>query len=159
MAFEIYTDAILDNGFFDPRYTCDVDNSSPELRWRDPPSDIAGFAIIAEDLDHPQSFAHWVVFNIPPTIQHLPTGIPPQEILPNGIRQGLNGFGKLGYSGPCPPNHSKAHQYVFRLFALRAFPETVQRPTRDELLKAIAPYVAATVEVRGRYQRSMQIAG
>lgn len=31
--FEITTDAINEQGQFDPRYTCDLDNSSPELRW------------------------------------------------------------------------------------------------------------------------------
>jgi Raf kinase inhibitor-like YbhB/YbcL family protein len=159
MAFEIYTDAILGNGFFDPRYTCDVDNSSPELRWRDPPEGITGYAMIAEDLSHPQHFSHWVVFNIPLTVQHLPTGIPPQEVLPNGIRQGLNGWRKLGYSGPCPPHQSSPHEYVFRLYALNAFPDTVQRPTKEELIQAITPFIVAVTEVHGRYQRLMQIAG
>src|SRR6185437_4406580 len=117
MAFELITDAILDNGSFDPRYTCDIDNSSPELRWRDPPEPVACFALIAEDLDHPQKFAHWVVFNIPSTVRHLPAGIPPQEELPNGIKQGLNDWGKLGYAGPCPPTHSKPHRYAIRIYA------------------------------------------
>jgi Raf kinase inhibitor-like YbhB/YbcL family protein len=159
VAFELFSDAILDNGFFDARYTCDIDNSSPELRWKDAPENIAGFALIAQDIDHPQNFAHWVVFNIPATVQHLPTGIPPQEVLPNGIRQGLNGWGKLGYSGPCPPTHSAPHTYVFSLFALKALPTLDHRPTRDELMNMISPYVVARAELRGRYQRMVQIAG
>jgi Raf kinase inhibitor-like YbhB/YbcL family protein len=159
MAFQLFTDAVLDNGFFDPRYTCDIDNSSPELRWRDPPENIAGYALIAEDLDHPQRFAHWVVFNIPGTVQHLPAGIPPQEGLPNGIRQGLNGWGKLGYSGPCPPVHSRPHNYVFRIYALNELPKIEHRPTADELIKAISHFIIVTSEVRGRYQRMIQIAG
>lgn len=159
MAFELLTDAILDNGFFDPRYTCDIDNSSPELRWRDPPENVAGFALIAEDLDHPKKFAHWSVFNIPETVRHLPAGIPPQELLPNGIRQGLNDWGKLGYSGPCPPLHDRAHLYIFRLYALRALPQIEHRPTRQELVAAISPDIVAVAEVRGRYQRMIQAAG
>jgi Raf kinase inhibitor-like YbhB/YbcL family protein len=110
--FTISTDAIDDRGIFDPRYTCDQDNSSPELRWQDVPPGTAGFALIAEDLDAPSGiFAHWVIYNIPPELLHLPAGIPPQESLPNGIRQGLNSFGKLGYSGPCPPARDRAHRY------------------------------------------------
>src|ERR1700761_1188540 len=132
--FTLETDAIQDNGFFDPRYTCDIDNSSPELRWSNPPSGTVGYALIAEDLDHPKQMAHWVIFNIPVVVQHLPAGIPPQESLPNGIRQGLNGWGKLGYSGPCPPQHSHPHSYVFRLYALSKLPEISHRPTRDELI-------------------------
>lgn len=159
MAFTLFTDAIQDNGFFDPRYTCDVDNSSPELRWHEAPEGIAGYALIAEDLDHPEKFAHWVVFNIPPTVLHLPTGIPPQELLPNGIRQGLNGWGKLGYAGPCPPQRSQPHTYAFRLLALSALPEITHRPTRDELLNLLSPFIVATAEIRGRYQRMIQAAG
>ena len=159
MAFTLFTDALLDNGFFDARYTCDIDNSSPELRWRDPPENIAGYALVALDTDTPEKFAHWVVFNIPATVQHLPAGIPPQELLPNGIRQGLNGWGKLGYSGPCPPSHAEPHTYVFRLYALTAFPDITHRPTLDELMTALVPLTIATTEIRGRYQRMIQIAG
>jgi len=155
---ELFTDAIDEKGFFDPRYTCDVDNSSPELRWRDTPEGTAGFALIAEDIDDPNHFAHWVVFGIPAAVLHLPAGIPPQETLPNGIRQGLNGWGKLGYSGPCPSARAQARTYVLRLFALGSVPTISHRPTRDELVEAISPHVLA-IAARGRYQRSIQIAG
>src|SRR5690349_20194258 len=122
------TDAIDSNGFFDPRYTCDADNSSPELRWDDPPQGTAGFALIADDPDAPGgTFTHWVVYNIPAKVAHLPTGIPPQDTLPNGIRQGTNGQQKLGYAGPCPPPGDAPHRYRFRLYALKALPELPQR--------------------------------
>lgn len=156
---DLFTDATDDNGFLDSRYTCDIDNSSPELRWTDPPESTAGFALIAENVDDPKQFAHWVIFGIPPTVRHLPAGIPPQETLPNGIRQGLNGWGKLGYSGPCPPPHSRPHHYVFRLLALKFVPEITHRPTREELLALISPFILGTAEVRCRYQRAIQIAG
>jgi Raf kinase inhibitor-like YbhB/YbcL family protein len=151
------TDAILDNGFFDPRYTCDIDNSSPELRWRDAPEGVAGFAIVAESVDGNK--CHWAVFNIPSTVLHLPAGIPPQEVLPNGIRQALNGWGKLGYAGPCPPQDHAPHQYCFKLFALRLLPEVTQRITCSEMLSTIEPYILSTTEIVGQYQRMMQIAG
>jgi Raf kinase inhibitor-like YbhB/YbcL family protein len=155
---KIETDAILNNGHFDARYTCDIDNSSPELRWDDAPPGIAGFAILAIDLDHPEQKCHWCVFNIPPTVFHLPAGIPPQELLPNGIRQGLNSWGKLGYAGPCPPMGSE-HRYQFKLYALAALPELKHRASSEELLQAITPYIVETAEIVGRYQRMMQIAG
>ena len=92
------TDAVDERGFFDPRYTCDFDNSSPELRWVGVPPETKGFVLIAEDPDAPGgTFTHWVVYNIPAHVHHLPAGIPAQETLPNGIRQGVNSFGKLGY--------------------------------------------------------------
>lgn len=159
MKFTLSTDAILENGFFDPRYTCDIDNSSPELRWENPPPGTAGFALIAEDFTHPQRFVHWVIYNIPGVFTHLPTGIPPQEVLPNGIHQGLNGWGKLGYSGPCPPHQSDSHLYIFRLYALDQLPQVHTRPKREELLQTISPYILAAAEIRGKYQRMLKIAG
>jgi Raf kinase inhibitor-like YbhB/YbcL family protein len=154
------TDAFDSRGFFDPRYTGDFDNSSPELRWEDVPEGTAGFALIAEDPDAPGgTFAHWVVHHIPPNVRHLPAGIPTQETLPNGIRQGTNGFGKLGYGGPYPPVGDRPHRYFFRLFALRAQPEVPSRVTREELLAAISSLTLATAELMGKYQRVVQRAG
>lgn len=159
----LLTDSFDPNGFVDPRYTCDVDNSSPELRWDEIPEGTAGFAAVVEDPDAKspsgEPFAHWVVYGIPLEIHHLPAGIPPQDTLPNGIRQGLNGFGKLGYSGPCPPHGSKSHRYIFRVYALRAMPEIPSRAPREQLLSIIAPFVISTGEIMGKYARVIQRAG
>jgi Raf kinase inhibitor-like YbhB/YbcL family protein len=152
----ITTDAKDERGFIDPRYTCDLDNSSPELRWDDIPPETAEFALIVEDPDAPGGiFSHWVVYRIPASIRHLPAGVPPQETLPNGIRQGTNSSGKLGYSGPCPPSAHSAHRYFFRLFALRSAPDLPQRPSREQLLEAITPHILQSAEVMGFYRRTM----
>lgn len=162
---KLWTDAI-DNGYFDPRYTCDSDNSSPELRWAEAPDGTRGFALVAEDRSTSEPFVHWVIYNIPGDLQHLPAGIPPQDTLPNGIRQGTNSYGKLGYAGPCPPRarqanptRGSAHRYVFTLYALRENPSFSGRITRDELLSALGPHVVATAELEGRYERVIQQAG
>lgn len=157
---KVWTDAIDDQGHFDPRYTCDIDNSSPELRWSDTPEGTESIAVIAEDLDAQGSpFAHWVVYNIPKTVFHLPTGIPPQDTLPNGIQQGVNGFGKLGYAGPCPPRGSSPHRYVFRVYALRMPVSLPSRVTREQLLASIRDFTISSAEVTGRYQRMVERAG
>jgi Raf kinase inhibitor-like YbhB/YbcL family protein len=154
------TDALDSFGNFDPRYTCDIDNSSPELRWADAPEGTAGYAFLMEDIDATSGrvFSHWVVYNIPGNISHLPAGIPPQDSLPNGIRQGLNGFGKLGYAGPCPPKGHRPHRYVFRLFALSEIPVTSPRMTSEQLLALVHTFVIGTAELVGKYQRSAQAA-
>lgn len=157
---EISTDAINEQGVIDPRYTCDFDNSSPELRWTDPPEGTASLALIVEDPDAPQGlFTHWVVFDIPTSIRHLPAGIPAQDALPNGIRQGANSFGKLGYAGPCPPAGDSPHRYFFRIYALKSRLEIPHRATRDQLFTAIQPSIIATAEIMGRYRRAIQRAG
>lgn len=157
----ISTDATDNQGLLDARYTCDFDNSSPELRWDDVPENCKSFVLIAEDPDAPQGlFTHWVVYNIPPGIRHLPAGIPAQEVLPNGIRQGVNSAGKLGYSGPCPPLGHGSHRYYFRLYALSAAPTDLpHRATREQILAAIEPSIIQTAELMGRYQRAIQKAG
>lgn len=159
------TDAIHSRGNIDPRYTCDLDNSSPEFKWElnwdeaeNPVSQsFAGFALMIDDPDALGGvFTHWVIYQIPPQIRHLPAGIPPQEALPNGIRQGLNSFGKLGYAGPCPPLRDRPHQYRFRLYAIRHFPEIPHRATRVQILQAIEPEILAVTEIWGSYQRQSQ---
>jgi Raf kinase inhibitor-like YbhB/YbcL family protein len=156
----ITTDAVDAAGSFDPRYTCDFDNSSPELRWHNVPAEAKAFALIAEDPDAPKGlFTHWLVYNIPMHVHHLPAGIPAQETLPNGIRQGVNSFNKLGYGGPCPPAGDRAHRYIFRLYALREMPELPSRATREQVLSVIEPLVIASSELMGRYQRAIQKAG
>ncbi|OFZ55786.1 MAG: hypothetical protein A2428_18020 [Bdellovibrionales bacterium RIFOXYC1_FULL_54_43] len=160
---QLTTDALDEHGFFDPRYTCEFDNSSPELRWENPPEGTSLFAMLAEDLDsvkNDKPFSHWVIFDIPGHIRHLPAGIPPQDALPNGIRQGVNSLGKLGYTGPCPPLQDRPHRYVFRLFALRAGIATIpNRATADQLLEAIQPFTIETAEVRGSYERAVRKVG
>lgn len=157
---KLRTDAIDEYGFFDPRYTCDMDNSSPGLRWESAPPQATSFVIIAEDPDAPRGmFTHWVVYEIPGSVRHLPPGIPPQDTLPNGIRQGVNSFGKLGYGGPCPPHGDLPHHYRFRIHALLDHPELPPRATREQLLALIQPFVIETGDVIGRYQRAVRRAG
>lgn len=159
------SDAILETraggpGYFDPRYTCDSDNSSPELRWSDPPADTQGFVVLLEDASaEPSPLAHWLIYNIPVGIRHLPAGIPPQETLPNGIRQGVNELGKLGYTGPCPPHRHHTHSYIFRVYALRTLPDIPPRANREQLMSAIGPLILAEASLEARYQRLAQKAG
>ncbi len=158
---KLWTDALDGNGIFDARYTCDLDNSSPELRWSEVPEGTAGFALTAEDLDAPTPpFFIWVVYEIPKTVAHLPVGIPPQDVLPNGIRQGQNDLRKLGYTGPCPGRRGETHRYVFRLHALRVLPELPARANGALLMTAIRDFIIETAEIQGSYGRSEQrIAG
>lgn len=155
---KLFTDAIEKNGFIDLRYTCDMDNSSPELRWEDVPNGTQTLALICEDPDAPRgTFVHWVVYQIPGNVRHLPAGIPPQDALPNGIRQGLNSNRKLGYTGPCPPEGDEAHHYFFRLYALsRTLPIPARANAQQimECIQAEGPDVLlATAEVHGLYRR------
>ena len=152
---KLWTDAIDPSGLFDARYTCDADNSSPELHWSGAPPQTKGFALLVDDLDVTGGFCHWVVHHIPAHVSHLPAGIAPQDTLPNGIRQGLNSFGRLGYGGPCPPFGHKPHRYQFKLFALSDLPKIEGRASREQLLRAIEPVTLTTAECSGSYVRGV----
>jgi len=157
---KLWTDATDNLGQFDSRYTCDADNSSPELHWSDAPPRTKTFALIFEDLDFPNGFCHWVVYQIPAHVGHLPAGIAPQDTLPNVIRQGLNSWGRLGYGGPCPPAGHQPHRYQFKLFALSEQIKPQGRVTREQLLELIGPLTLATADCLGNYVRgSLKKAG
>lgn len=53
-----------------------------------------------------KGFVHWHVLGLPGAISAYPQG----GALPAGIRESVNGFGKAGYGGPCPPH--PPHRYT-----------------------------------------------
>ena len=160
-SFQITTDAIdAKTQWFDERYTCDSDNSSPEVRWNDPPEGTVALALIMDDPDAPHgAFIHWVVYAIPPSVRHLPAGIPAQESLHHGIRQGLNTAKKLGYFGPCPPQGDSPHRYRLRLYALKQTVEFEGRPNAEQLHERLQGRVLAQAETVGKYARKARKAG
>jgi Raf kinase inhibitor-like YbhB/YbcL family protein len=93
------------------RYTCDGQDVSPPLRWSQVPTSARSLAVELQDPDAPGGvFTHWMLWNLPPRTR----AIPPQV---SRRTQGRNSFGRIGYSGPCPPQGS-THHYVFTLFAV-----------------------------------------
>lgn len=47
-------------------FTCDGENTSPELKWMHPPDGTRSFVLIVDDPDAPNgTFTHWVLFDIP----------------------------------------------------------------------------------------------
>ncbi len=140
------------------RFTADGENISPPIEWGPVPEGTAGLVLVAEDPDAPSPYlplinwVHWVVYNIPPSIERLDAGLPPEPELPGGIRQGLSSFKKYGYGGPAPPFGE--HRYFFRLYALDANPVFANsRVNRKQVMKAVKNSVLASGELMGRYRR------
>src|SRR5262245_27429789 len=133
------------------RYTCDGDNVSPPLAWTGAPAAAKSFVLIVDDPDAPGgTFTHWLVFNLPPTAKSLPEGVKAGS-LPAGAAEGVNGFGKAGYGGPCPP--SGRHRYIHQLYALDTRLNGLARPSRGELDAAMRGHVIARATLMGTYQR------
>jgi Raf kinase inhibitor-like YbhB/YbcL family protein len=136
------------------QYTCDGENTSPELSWRDAPAHTKSFALIMHDPDAPRAggFTHWVLYNIAAGVAALEPKVPPQERVPGIGVQGKNDAGKIGYMGPCPP--SGTHRYFVRLYALDAELNLKPGASKQELETAIRGHVLEEAELMGTYARS-----
>lgn len=124
--------------------TAPSQNFSPPLQWVGIPEKTKSFVLLLSDPNIPQKSAvknfngkisrdtpreigyHWVLINIPVTINALPDKAGTNHVGKTlyGI-QGLNYYSEVGgadmggYGGPCPPIHDVIkHHYFFRLYAL-----------------------------------------
>ncbi|KPK90392.1 phosphatidylethanolamine-binding protein, partial [bacterium SM23_31] len=94
---EIKSTVFDEGGMIPKRYTCDDADISPHLLWTVAPKGTRSFALISDDPDAPVgTWVHWVIFNIPANVGELPEIVPPSEILPDGTKQGINDFRKIG---------------------------------------------------------------
>jgi Raf kinase inhibitor-like YbhB/YbcL family protein len=116
---QLTSPAFAQGGSIPKRYTCDGDNISPALSWKDAPKETKSLVLILHDPDVParNAFTHWLLYNIPPNVSRIEENVPGQpEVAGLGL-QGRNDAGKIGYMGPCPP--LGRHHYFFHLYSLR----------------------------------------
>lgn len=113
----------MTNRQFASSFGCSGDNVSPELSWENAPAGTQAFAVTIYDKDAPtgSGFWHWVVYNIPPTINELKAdaGNFSQKNLPAGAVNGANDAGAPGYVGACPPPGAP-HEYLITVYALKS---------------------------------------
>ena len=103
-----------------------------------------------DDPDAPSDvFVHWLVYGIPGSARGLEENVPASAALPDGVRQGRNGFGDLGYGGPRPP--SGTHRYFFHLYALDSNVTLTAGVSREELDRALEGHVLEEGKLMGRY--------
>ena len=134
-------------------FTCDGPDKSPPIAWSGAPSGTRSFAIIVNDPDAPYgNFTHWVLYDLSPALNQLPSGIQETAIIPDGGFQGRSDFGRAGYGGPCPPN--KMHRYFFRVFALDKILHLKPGATRSTVLAAMKGHILAEGQLMGTYERS-----
>jgi len=142
-----------DSSLIPMKHTCEGEDSSPAITWSGIPEGTKSIAIVCDDPDAPLgTWVHWVLYNLPPTVQGLPEGIAKVETLADGTRQGINDFGRIGYGGPCPPRGS-THRYYFRVYALDQAFFPGSRATAKALAKAMEGHVLASGVLMGRFAR------
>lgn len=153
MNMHITSSAFAEGQPIPPKCTCAGPNVSPPLTWTNAPAGTKSFALIADDPDAPMgTWVHWVIYNVPPTVNSLAEDTPQVPELPDGAKQGVNDFGKIGYGGPCPPR-GKPHHYHFKLYALDTLLPLKSGATKRELLRAMDGHVLGEGQLIGTFQR------
>lgn len=130
------------------QFTCDGRGYSPPLAWAEPPARTKSFALIVDDPDAPGGlFRHWGAFDIPASARSIAEG---QSI----GRQAVNGFGKSGYGGPCPPQGQGPHRYQFKLYALDVEKLGLNEGAKVEQVESEAQkHAVARGQLVGTYER------
>ncbi|HTR28720.1 MAG TPA: YbhB/YbcL family Raf kinase inhibitor-like protein [Puia sp.] len=134
------------NAMIPVKFTCEGASVSPALHIGKLPSQTKSLAIIVHDPDanRPGGFTHWVVFNIDPAAD-IPEGF-------KGGVQAMNGAGKPGYMGPCPP--SGTHHYHFMVYALDTRLRIGDDSRKADLEKAMEGHILAQGELVGLYKKT-----
>ncbi|WP_457606431.1 YbhB/YbcL family Raf kinase inhibitor-like protein [Nitratifractor sp.] len=148
----IQSPAFENGGVIPAKYGCRGEDLSIPLSFRGIPEGTRSLALIMKDPDAPGGlFVHWVIYNMPASLGELPEGIPPEPTLAEGIRQGINDFGRIGYGSPCPPD--RPHRYYLKLYALDTPLPLEPGLNREQLLAAMRGHVIDEAELMGIYER------
>ena len=140
--------AFIEGGKIPSKYTCEGENTNPELHISGVPSDAKTLVLIMDDPDVPEfirkdrMYDHWVVFNIPPSTIHISERSQPQGI------PGKNTSGGLNYTGPCPPD--REHRYFFKLYALDCELTLSKGVSKHDVENAIKGHILAQAQLMGR---------
>lgn len=150
LTMKLIIHGINKEGNLDRKYTCDGENTSPAIQWRDVTDKAKSLVLIVEDPDAPHgSFVHWVLFNIPVHLGEIPEGA--QHV--KGSVAGINDFGTIGYGGACPPHGDKPHRYIFKLFALNTELNLPAGSTKNKVETTMKHHIIAGAEIIATYKR------
>jgi Raf kinase inhibitor-like YbhB/YbcL family protein len=148
MALDVTSSAFSEGQSIPEKYTCDGQNVSPPIKWSGASEKTKSIAIICEDPDAPSgTFSHWVLYDLPGSTKELAEGSS------GGGKEGVNGFGKKGYGGPCPPP-GPAHGYFFRIYALDTESLSNAGSSKENITAAMQGHILAQRQLMGRYKRN-----
>lgn len=152
MTFNLQSSAFKDNDVMPQKYTCDGQDISPPLSWKNPPANTKTFALVLADPDAPTgTWYHWLVYNIP---AHTDEFIEHIRNSPKDTKIGKNSWGTLGYRGPCPPSGT-LHRYIFTLYALDSILNLPAEVDFQKFYEIAKKHVISEAEIKVRYQRDI----
>ncbi len=110
-------------------------NISPSISWNKVPNAVS-YALILQDISA-HDYIHWYIPCISPNLTSIPSSTHSINLNNNistnklnqllnkyysenntPILQGINSKGTIGYTGPCPPEGTGKHEYIFYIMAL-----------------------------------------
>lgn len=135
-------------------YTCDGEDRSPPLSWRDPPAGTRSFVLLCDDPDAPGgTWHHWAAYDLPAGLRALDEDAA-RHASRQGFKQADNDFGRADYGGPCPPHRHGPHHYHFRLLALSVAHLPVPKmPSCRAVEQEARKHALAEAVLTGVYQR------
>jgi Raf kinase inhibitor-like YbhB/YbcL family protein len=139
------------------KHTCEGQDSSPPLAWSGVPPEARSLALIVDDPDAPDPkaprtvWAHWVIYDLPPSTRELTEGVARPEQLPAGARVARNDSRRTGWDGPCPP--VGRHRYFFKLYALDRTLGDLGAAGKAEVERAMQGHILAQAVLMGTYQK------
>jgi Raf kinase inhibitor-like YbhB/YbcL family protein len=155
-SLQVSSSSITPNGPISELHSDYGQKVSPALRWSGVPAGVKSLALVMEDPDaqSPRPFVHWMVYNLPPSIQMLNEAISSAPRLKqlDGALQGRTSRGNIGYFGPRPPKTDPPHHYHFQLFALDVMLPLDPGVSREQLLHAMESHVLAAGELVGTFK-------
>lgn len=149
---QLRSSAFADGSGVPRRHTCDGEDLSPPLDWRDAPAGTQSFVLLCDDPDAPGgTWHHWAAYDIPPTQASLAAGAAQHA---QGFKQAINDFQRAGYGGPCPPHRHGPHHYHFRLLALAVERLAIRKdPSCRDVEREARKHLLAEAALVGIYER------
>lgn len=149
MGFTLTSTAFAHGEAIPKLYTCDGEDISPPLAWSGAPAGTRSFVLICDDPDAPVGvWDHWLLFNIPATVDGLPEGVAERT---DGSLYGKNSWRRQDYGGPCPPGG--VHRYFFKLYALDTTLNLRAGASKRDIERAMEGHILARAELVGTYTR------
>lgn len=149
--FSVYSDALNVADTISMKYTCGGENVSPDIRWRwnnGIPPQVKSYVVLVTSDEwygvnlgiNPRAVdqSHWVVYNIPPTINSLLEGT---------VINGSNGTELRKYTGPRCNSMTRYKQgkskYAFTVYALDTVLDSGKIQNKDDVIVAIQNHIIA----------------
>lgn len=151
LAFKLESGAFKEGATIPSKYTCTGQDKSPPLSWTNAPSGTKSFVLICEDPDAPSgTFDHWIIYDIPSSVNSLKEGILKNGDVAGGMKQGRNSFGDIGYDGPCPPA-GPAHRYYFKLYALNTEISLSPGVVKGQVMQEMSGHILKEASLMGKF--------